>query len=365
MKFIFASYVYTPEFDDPRSWLIRINAYTGIPEALSQDNEVISIEQINYEGHFHNKGVDYHFKRFSQGALRFFPFKLNTYIKSLQPDVVVIQGLHYPFQVIQLRLLLGNKTKIIAQNHAEKPFGGLKKYLQKLADLCINTYLFASHPMGMQWIKAGNLASAEKIHEVMEVSSVFYPMEKEVAKARTNVNGNPVFLWVGRLNANKDPLTVISAFVRYLELNENAKLYMLYHTEELLEEIKSLLGVRYKNSVILVGKVPHADLLYWFNSADFILSGSHYEGSGTAICEAMSCGCIPLVTDILSFRMITNDGACGILYEPGNADALLSVLKKIEEIDIEAKQRITLDYFQDHLSFQAIASQINQIAGSL
>jgi flagellin-specific chaperone FliS len=89
--------------------------------------------------------------------------------------VVFIQGLHFPLQIIQLRLLLGPGVKIIAQNHAEKPFSGLKKTLQKLAGRCINAYLFASYAMGAEWVTNGNLANASKIHEVMEVSSVFYP----------------------------------------------------------------------------------------------------------------------------------------------------------------------------------------------
>ncbi|MDB5062923.1 MAG: glycosyltransferase family 4 protein, partial [Mucilaginibacter sp.] len=112
-------------------------------------------------------------------------------------------------------------------------------------------------------------------------------------------------------------------------------------------------------------KVAHHDLLYWFNSADFIVSGSHYEGSGAAVCEAMSCGCVPIVTDILSFRMITDSGKCGILYEPGNEKALLSALRQTLEMDREVKRKLTLQYFKTHLSFEAIAQKIQCIVTSL
>ncbi|HEX3386522.1 MAG TPA: glycosyltransferase, partial [Mucilaginibacter sp.] len=83
----------------------------------------------------------------------------------------------------------------------------------------------------------------------------------------------------------------------------------------------------HRESITLVGELPHDELQYWFNSADFTLSASHYEGSGTAVCEAMSCGCVPIVTDIPSFRMITDNGRCGLLYEPGNEHALLDALR--------------------------------------
>jgi glycosyltransferase involved in cell wall biosynthesis len=361
MRFVFASYVYTKEFNQPQAWLKRINMYSGILEALSKTDEVISIEQINYEGQFYKHGADYRFLRFKRNSLRFFPLKLHQYIKQLKPDVVFIQGLHFPLQIIQLRLLLGPGVKIIVQNHAEKPFSGLKKILQKLADRCIDAYLFASYIMGAEWVTNGNLANASKIHEVMEVSSVFYPIDRDLAREKTGISGDKAFLWVGRLNDNKDPLTVVKAFLAFAEVNPDARLYMIYHTDELLNDIKTL----HTDTIKLIGKVPHHDLLYWFNSVDFIVSGSHYEGSGAAICEAMSCGCIPIVTDILSFRMITDNGNCGILYPAGNEQAMLSALNQTLQMDVEEKRKLVLAHFKNTLSFEAIAGKINKIAASL
>jgi glycosyltransferase involved in cell wall biosynthesis len=365
MKFVFASYVYSKDFDRPGEWLRHIRFYGGILESLSKNNTVISIEQIDFEGDLVYNGVQYYFRRFSKLARRF-PFKLHYFIKKQQPDVVFIQGLHFPLQVIQLRLLLGKKVKIIVQNHAEKPFTGIKKYLQKIADRCINAYLFASRDMGLDWIKKGNLASAEKIHEVMEVSSVFYPLERETARAHTGVESRLVFLWVGRLNENKDPLNVVKAFLQFVDSEPSATLYMIYHTTELLPQINTLLkNSANENAVKLIGQIPNDNLLHWYNSADYILSGSYYEGSGTAVCEAMSCGCIPIVTDISAFRAITDNGNCGLLYEAGNQQALLSALVKSQSMDTSEKQIKTLAWFNQNLSFDAIARKIQEIAGSL
>jgi glycosyltransferase involved in cell wall biosynthesis len=168
------------------------------------------------------------------------------------------------------------------------------------------------------------------------------------------------------LNDNKDPLNVVRAFLKFAECSPEAKLYMIYHTEELLPEIYELINSSpNKEAIELIGKVPHADLLYWYNSADFILSGSHYEGSGTAICEAMSCGCVPLVTDILSFRMITNNGECGVLYEPGNEASLLEVLMQTTQMDVHEKRRLSIEYYKQNLSFEAITGRIEGIAERL
>lgn len=365
MKFVFASYVYTPEYNTPAAWIERIKAYTGILEALTKSNEVTSIEQIDYEGEYAKDGVRYLFQRYSKNGRRF-PFKLHHFIKKQKPDVIVIQSLHFPLQVIQLRLLLGRRVKIIIQNHAEKPFTGFKKYVQKLAGKCVDAYLFASHDMGAEWVKKGNLTGVDKIYEVMEVSSVFTPMDRAVTKKTTNIHGEPVFLWVGRLNDNKDPLTVIKAFLKYAAIMPDTRLYMIYHTDELLPLIQQMLNTSpQKNNITLVGKVPHNELQCWFNIADIFISGSHYEGSGTAVCEAMSCGCMPLVTDIFSFRMITDNGRCGLLFEAGNEAALLTALKQTGNMDIKEKQRLSLEYFKKTLSFEAIAGKIAAIARAL
>ncbi len=344
MIYVSVSYNYSPLFDSPESWFKRTEGYAGILECLSKKHTVFNVKQINFEGKSIHNGVTYHFVDFGKKKT-YFPRQLNQFVRDLNPDIVIVQGLHHPLQLIQLRWLLPRKTKMIAQHHAEKPFTGIKKYVQRIADRCVNAYLFASHAMGMEWVEKGNLSSPKKIHEVMEVSSIFHVINKAEAKLKTNTEGNRVFLWVGRLNANKDPVNVIKAFLKFSQAYPYVRLYMIYHTDELLNYIKKLLNTP-DCPVKLIGQVPHSDLLYWFNSADYFLSGSHYEGSGTAVCEAMSCGCVPVVTDILSFRMITNNGECGILYEPGNEKALLSALMQTQSLDIGEKKKQVVDPFQ-------------------
>jgi len=365
MRYVSVTFGASTEISSPEAWFERTRPYSGILQCLAAGNDVINVKRIDYEGNVIHKGIDYRFIRTGNSDSAF-PRKLIRYVKELSPDVVLVQGLHLPLQIILLRRALGKKVKFIAQNHAEKPAGGLKKILQKKADKCIDAYLFASHGLGTDWLKQGIISSAEKIHEVMEVSSAFSPMDKTKALAWTNAKGSPVFLWVGRLDTNKDPLTVLKAFLRFSMTCPDARLYMIYQTEELLPAVRELLSSSlHSDSVILIGKMPRAELRYWCNSADIILSGSHYEGSGTAVCEAMSCGCMPVVTDIPSFRMITDNGNCGLLYKAGDEEGLLSILKKIPQMNIAEKQDKSLGYFKSNLSFEAIAKRIQEIAESL
>jgi glycosyltransferase involved in cell wall biosynthesis len=138
---------------------------------------------------------------------------------------------------------------------------------------------------------------------------------------------------------------------------------MIYQEGELLKEVERKIDLDRKTSanIQLVGKVSRHELNAWYNSADFIISGSHYEGSGIAVSEAMSCGCIPILTDIPSFRRMSGMGNCGFLYRPGHDQDLLSALLKTKELDLSNEKEKVLRQFNDELSFEAIARKINRI----
>jgi glycosyltransferase involved in cell wall biosynthesis len=231
----------------------------------------------------------------------------------------------------------------------------------------VNAYLFTSAAFGYRWVEEGIIHSRDKIHEIFHGSSVFTAGDKAVARQQLNLPASPVYLWVGRLDANKDPLTVIKAFIEFLTVFPAATLCMIYHEEELLDAIKKSIGESSiaKAQVRLIGKLPHPELETWYRAADFIVSASHYEGGGIAVCEAMSCGAIPVVTDIDSFRILTGNGDCGILFEPGNSASLLQALHRSAAVDLNEARKKVLSRYHNHFSFEAIGKKISLLLDSL
>ena len=92
MKIVSTSYVNTPEYNDPEKWLDRIGFHIVVLEQLAKWHEIISIEQINYEGDLQQNGVHYHFYNSKRKKL-LFPFLLHRYIKEMKPDIVIVNGL--------------------------------------------------------------------------------------------------------------------------------------------------------------------------------------------------------------------------------------------------------------------------------
>ena len=141
---------------------------------------------------------------------------------------------------------------------------------------------------------------------------------------------------------------------------------MIYHEQPLLKQVSEfVLQNALGKNVFLVGKIPHAGLGDWYSAADFIISGSHYEGGGISVVEAVSCGCIPLITDIPSFRSVTQNGKFGFLYPPGSTDGLTEILSQVSSININNEQVKILKHFDEELSFTAIARKIEKLINNL
>ena len=359
MRIISTSYSRTASFDDPHKWLRRINFYTGILEELAKQHEVISLERINYTGELFQNKVRYIFIE-QEKEVEIVPNKMHALIRKISPDIVLVNGFIFPLQILQLRLKIGPKPRIIVINRSEKPGSGWRGLLQKLADRQVFAYLFPSKMDGEKWIEKGIINNKKKIREVMHASSDFIKEDKKTAREKLNIEGDPLFLWVGRLDSNKDPITVVKAFIKFLENRPSARLYMIYQQDELSWELKDLIEKSHTEKKIwLVGKVEHDQLSTWYSAVDFIISGSHSEGGGIAIIEAMSCGAIPILTRIPSYIKMTDNGKCGGLYSPGNRDALYAFLLLTPEMDIEIESQKVKERFENEFSYKAIASKID------
>jgi glycosyltransferase involved in cell wall biosynthesis len=359
MNIVSISYSKTESFTNPAEWLAHISFYTGILEELAKEHKVFSIENINYHGFYEKNHVKYYFIR-NTGSNRF-PLRIHQLVKNLDADVVLVNGFIFPLQIIQLKMKLGKYAKILVFHRAERPFKGTKRILQHIAAKSVDAFLFTTIALAEKWVKK-MIIPKSKVREVVQASSSFRPKNQEFARQKLHVSGSPVYLWVGRLDQNKDPVTVVKGFIRFLEKQPLARLYMIYQEDKLISQVeREIEGSEIaKDAVIFIGKKHRKELEDWYNAADFIISGSHSEGSGIAVIEAMSCGCIPVLTKIPSFIKLTA-GKCGFLFEADDVDELAEVLEKTVSANLEEEKRKTIAQFEEQLSFKAIASKLQVI----
>ena len=359
MKVVDVSFFYNDTAASTTELLQQHDTTMRCTAALQQNGvDVVVVKRFNKNETQQHSGVQFYFiKDIFKGRLRPWqiPINLLLKIKQLKPDVVQLHGFMFPVLVIVLRMILKKRTAVFIQYHSEPGIKGIKGFLYKRMNNLANGFLFVAKEQALQSFVASN--SEHKIMPVMEGSTIFKKYDKTTARNITELTGNPIFIWVGRLNENKDPLTVLNGFEQLLKKVEEAKLYMLYSSEELLQKVTEKINqsAALKAAVHLLGKVPHDKLEAYYNSADYFVLGSHYEGSGYALCEALACGCVPIVTNIPSFITMTNNGKIGALWQPGNSASFVQAAMLALQKNKEKESIACVQFFNQQLSFTAIA----------
>lgn len=364
MKVAYINY-YFDEDISLETYFLRYPSIHGWCKALANTGINVTVYQrFNRNLNFSKDNVSYRLVKDNNTcnlSLHKNPATFHNQILKNEFDIIHINSFNYAFQVFLLKIK-SKDFRIVIQHHAEKPWKGFRKYFQKFFLRYIDGVIFSSNDIFIEWTNTGVMNYQIMSAEIVENSTDFVAVNKIIAREKTGLKGNPVFLWVGRLNDNKDPLTVISGFKILLNEYPDAKLYMIY-SEVILEMkiIEHINSSKYlKESVKLLRKIDHSLLNDYYNSADYFVLGSHTEGSGYSLIEAMACGVIPIVTSIPSFRTITRNGAFGALWKPGDINSFYETTKNVLLRNKEELSKGNIDIFNSNLSFGVIASKAKE-----
>jgi glycosyltransferase involved in cell wall biosynthesis len=104
--------------------------------------------------------------------------------------------------------------------------------------------------------------------------------------------------------------------------------------------------------------VSHEHVETLMRAADLFVLGSHHEGSGYALIEALACGLPPVVTDIPSFRTLTARGAVGMLWPPGDPESLSRALVSMAARTSAAARATVRSHYETELSFAAVGRKL-------
>lgn len=359
MRVALLNHGYTPTLRTPQALLDRFDTLVGWAEALRAEGAEVRVFQRYFQDAVvEQSGVTYAFVKAVGASLPqkwHIPLALHRQVQAWRPDIIHFNSLLFPLIARHLASLLPT-TPMVIQHHAERPPTGWRRWLSRWGLARAAAFFFTACEQGEAWRTADILRPHQRIFAVMEGSTTFRPLPRGEARQQTGLTGAPLFLWIGRLMANKDPLTVLEGLTPILTEMPTARLAMLYHERDLLPQVQTWLAMHpaLAHQVILVGQVPHATIPAWLSSADYFVLGSHYEGGGYALVEAMACGLVPLITDIPSFRRMTNGGKVGALWRVGDADSLTRATRGLLARDWNRESARTQAQFAEQLSYPAI-----------
>ena len=369
MRVAVVNFAYDERLRTPEELLERYHSLTGWCESLpaAGADSVTVVQRFRGDAHLVSGGIDYHF--FDDRLLKRSRLPLRTrfhhrLVEATNADIVHVNGLDFPLETSLLRRAIRTDAALVVQDHASGDPGSVqsiahatKRSLRKRLMRSIDGFLFTSALQAEAWQRAGLISSDQPVYEVLEASTCMKPVDRSIARRETAISGDPAVLWVGRLNANKDPMTVLDGFEQSLARVPSLKLSMIYSEGELLGAVRDRLAASpaLAARVALIGKVASVRMASFYSAADLFVVGSHHEGSGYALLEACACGLSPVVTDIPAFRRITNGGSIGSLWPAGNASALADAIVRGAGSDRQDARNRVRSFFDHTLSWPTVA----------
>lgn len=280
------------------------------------------------------------------------------------PDVVHVHGLNHPLHVLRLTRTLDG-TPVLVQDHGSVAPRSWRRVSCRLGHRAVSGLAFTARDQALPFFETGAIPQGVPVFEVIEGSSPFVPGDRDAARQITGMFGDPCLLWTGRLNANKDPLTMLDAFEMAAYRLPAARLWCCFGAAPLREVVTRRIAASpvLRERVTLLGTVPHAAMEAHFRAADFFVQTSHREGSGYSLLEALSCGTVPLVTDIPAARRIVDD--VGALTPVGDARAMADVMVQWASRDRKSMREAARARFEAALTYDAIGRELRAAYESL
>ena len=150
--------------------------------------------------------------------------------------------------------------------------------------------------------------------------SLFSPGDQDEARKAIGLNGDPVLLFVGRIQPLKGVEVAIETLAQ-LKKYPNAQLIIVGGasgpegpaTEEKIWSLVNQLDLI--DRVLFVPPQAHHDLCMWYRSADVLIMPSRSESFGLVALEAAACGIPVVASDVGGLRTLVDHGRTGFLVE--------------------------------------------------
>jgi glycosyltransferase involved in cell wall biosynthesis len=365
LRIVQANAVYDPLAKTPHALLDLYRTLTEWSAAmLAAGAQVSVVQRFHTANTVEREGVTYEFTTDSQTpwlSTKAAPAEFVSAIGRHSPDVVHINGLIFPQLVGDIRKSVGNRTAIVVQHHGGEfpvrgsgPVGLWQRRRWRRGLAAADAISFTAREQAEPW-RAADVLGDQRILEIVESGTMLRRVARDRARSAIGITASPLILWVGRLTTNKDPLVVLDGLEEALPALPEARVVMLFGDDTLFVPVDGRVRASaiLRDRVTLAGRITHEELPNYYGAADVFVSGSHSEGSGYALIEAMSAGVVPVVTDIPSFRVIAGD--CGRRWPPGDGKALAKALRSVCGGNFEEQRARVAEQYERVLRWDAIA----------
>jgi glycosyltransferase involved in cell wall biosynthesis len=349
-----------PQRRDPAQLLDAWSTLADVAEAAAGRGVTVSVVQAcAQQARLRRNGVGYYFQPFAAAASAQAEAELTELLRELAPEVLHVHGLDFHRDVAALAARMPG-VPIVLQDHASRPPRPWRRMRWRRGLAHASGIAFCAREQARAFVSAGLVGAHTLVYEIPESTSRFAPGDQREARRLTGVQGDPALLWVGHLDANKDPLSVLKGVSVAASALPGLRLYCCFASAPLLKPVRERIASdpTLRERVTLLGRVPHERVEQLMRAADIFVLGSHREGSGYSLIEALACGLPPVVTDIPSFRSLTGAGAVGALWPCSDARSLAAALHAVAaRVGVETRAAVRA-HFERELSFDSLGAKL-------
>jgi glycosyltransferase involved in cell wall biosynthesis len=355
------SFFNDPAGRQPAELLVAWPTLVDVAEAAGRAGVRVSVIQASsHSEQLTLNGVNYHFLPFGRApSTRADRTAFRELLRMLAPDIFHVHGLGFPRNVLSLHAL-APAVPIVLQDHADRPPPFWRRLTWRRCLSVAAGVSFCAADQAQPFIDAGLVSPPTQCYTIPESTCRFTRSDQQEARRITGIGGVPAVLWVGHLDANKDPLTVLEGISAAARVLPQLRLFCCFSSAPLLHQVQDRIATDpvLRDRVQLLGRVPHERIEQLMRAADIFVAGSHREGSGYSLIEALACGLSPVVTDIPSFRSLTGDGRVGALWRCGDAHSLCEALLSVAARQNSEARAQVCAHFERELSFEALGSKL-------
>jgi glycosyltransferase involved in cell wall biosynthesis len=356
------SFFVDPQRRPPAALLREWRSLVDVAAAAASVGARVTVVQASMvPGEIVQSGVAFHFVAPPvTGAPLSHAGAFRALVRDLTPDLFHVHGLGFPRDVLELRALAPN-VPILIQDHADRVPSFWRRAAWRRGAAAANGISFCARAQAEPFHRARLLAPGIGIFEIPESTSKFVPGDAIAARAATGIHGAPAVLWVGHLNANKDPLTVLEGVSAAARDLPSLRLWCCFASAPLLSAVEARVAgdPLLRERVHLLGRVPHERVERLMQAADLFVLGSRREGCSFALLEAMATGLTPIVTDIPPSRALIGNDAVGTLWRCGDPQSLCSALRRgAAELASGPRARVRA-HFDRELSSAALGRKLS------
>ena len=263
-----------------------------------------------------------------------FSFRYWKIIHKENPDYILVWEFGtMTLLAILYKYLFANKIKIITFCDDSPAMLSLCTFKHKIARNILSKFvdnIILASPITVEWFnKKFNKGIYFPIIRNDEIARKYLYDEKineysSILANELSLKQKNIFLFVGRLDPEKNVTTLLHAFFKISNSEKDILLIVGNGSKE--EEYKNFIKYNNIKNILLLGRKEGKELIAIYNLADIFILPSFYEPFGAVTNEALLYGCFSIISNKAGSSCLIENDQNGFLFSPNAEDELCKLL---------------------------------------